>query len=487
MFKDYGEKQITLGFSVICLLFSIPIIFLFYFMIGFKNSSISFVKEEIEGIYKIQDILKKIQVDDSLDVVDEIRKTGNETKLILDSDLDSYYIMHSAVVSLPRIYSDINKISETGQDLEEEKNIALRILIRENAEELLMAINVARENDKTFYGFNRSLQSHRFELMTKEIVGELVTEQYLKNKSSTKRNVITFWWKTLEVLKSVLDNRLERLIYEKNEAIAITAVSWVLSFVLVIYFSRVILNRQKSLYERIQTQNIKLASSSKMSALGEMAGGIAHEINTPLSTILMRTEQLQISLEQNAIDKKEFEEALNSIEVTVQRISKIVLGLRSFARDGSRDPLEICSIDKIILDTLQLCQERLKNYEIKLDYRGGAEYKVLCRPIELSQVLLNLLNNSFDAVMVLPEKWIKINLDVTSNSDLILSVIDSGKGISVDLQNKIMQPFFTTKETGKGTGLGLSISQGLITSQGGVLHLDTSCANTKFDITLKIV
>jgi signal transduction histidine kinase len=108
---------------------------------------------------------------------------------------------------------------------------------------------------------------------------------------------------------------------------------------------------------------------------------------------------------------------------------------------------------------------------------------IQCRPSEISQVLLNLLNNAFDAVEDLPQRWVKI--DVKEVDDQVnLTVTDSGQGIDVALRDKIMQPFFTTKPVGKGTGLGLSISSGIVESHHGKFVLDPKSPFTSFQMTL---
>ncbi|HEX4924120.1 MAG TPA: ATP-binding protein, partial [Bdellovibrionales bacterium] len=112
-----------------------------------------------------------------------------------------------------------------------------------------------------------------------------------------------------------------------------------------------------------------------------------------------------------------------------------------------------------------------------------AELVIACRPTQISQVLLNLLNNAHDAVAEQTEKWVK--LDVRDLGDSVeLSVTDSGAGIPPEIQEKIMQPFFTTKQIGEGTGLGLSISKGLVDSHHGQLRLDAKSKNTRFVVLL---
>lgn len=229
----------------------------------------------------------------------------------------------------------------------------------------------------------------------------------------------------------------------------------------------------------------QLQNSAKMSSLGEMASGVAHEINTPLTVIQLKIDQLSDLLaDQDSMSSAEkAQKVIEDIDATVKRISKIIQGLRVFARDSKNDSMVNYPVNNIVQETLDLCHERMKQKGITVDFTHTKEVKIMCRPTEISQVLLNLLNNSVDAIENLSERWIKINIDVLAGK-LELSVIDSGKGLSKEINAKIMQPFFTTKEVGKGTGLGLSISRGIVKSHSGDLFTDSYCENTKFVIRL---
>ena len=236
----------------------------------------------------------------------------------------------------------------------------------------------------------------------------------------------------------------------------------------------------------ILEQQQNLVSSAKLSSLGEMAGGIAHEINTPLAIISMRVEQLEESLEEGDSSPSEVRETLKVVKDTTERISKIVSGLRFFARDGSATPAQSARVAALIDDTLSFCCERFASHGVRLEIEKNSDYHSLqleCRAVEISQVLLNLLNNAFDAIQKLDEKWIRV--DVKDIGDhLQIGVTDSGNGIPAILQEKIMEPFFTTKEVGKGTGLGLSISRGVILSHKGKFEIDNSSSNTRFVLTI---
>ncbi len=235
----------------------------------------------------------------------------------------------------------------------------------------------------------------------------------------------------------------------------------------------------------LQESRAKLMTVSKMSALGEMAGGVAHEINTPLAVILIKAETMLDFLDEEPLDKQMFKSSLESINSTVGRVSKIIQGLMAFSRDGQKDSMVLQSVSKIIEDTFSMCRERFYHHSVELHYSCEDDCQIECRPGEISQVVLNMLNNAYDAIQNLPKKWVKVSVTKDSES-VFIAISDSGSGIPLDIQDKMMQPFFTTKEVGKGTGLGLSISRGIIESHKGQISIDNLNPNTCIVITLPL-
>jgi PAS domain S-box-containing protein len=234
----------------------------------------------------------------------------------------------------------------------------------------------------------------------------------------------------------------------------------------------------------LEQQRAKMIASSKMSALGEMTGNIAHEINNPLAIIHSRAGQLRELAASGETDSQFVATTAENIESTVMRISKIVKSLRTFSRNAEKDPYEKVSLKNLIQDTVELCIQRYRASKIDLKINEfSADLTVECQSVQISQVLLNLLNNACDAVQPLNEKWVEVTVE-SNPEDLIIRVTDSGSGIPDSVRTKIMTPFFTTKEVGKGIGLGLSISRGIIEAHHGSLTLDPESAHTRFVIRL---
>lgn len=234
----------------------------------------------------------------------------------------------------------------------------------------------------------------------------------------------------------------------------------------------------------IEAQRLKLFAAAKMSALGEMAGGLAHEINNPVAIIHGNATLLRQQAARGQILPSGLEKTAETIEQTAERISKIIRALRAFARNVEQDPFEIVSVKNIISETAELCRARfhLRNIDFRIDAIDD-NLRIEARSVQISQVLLNLLNNAFDATETLPAPWIRVHV-IDEAQHVQIQVFDSGPGIPEPLREKIFQPFFTTKEIGKGTGLGLSVSTGIVETHSGTLDLDTSHAHTCFVLRL---
>jgi PAS domain S-box-containing protein len=245
------------------------------------------------------------------------------------------------------------------------------------------------------------------------------------------------------------------------------------------------ISKIKEVEKELEIERSKSIQAGKMATLGEMAGGVAHEINNPLAAIDGLSRRIEISLKKDPIPIEKVSTHIEKVRKHTQRIAKIVTGLRSFSRDGSQDPFEKVELSEVIKDSMELCHERIKNRGIKLvGFESLAHLPVVeGQQIPLTQVFVNLLNNSHDAIRDLEERWIKFDSEENENF-IIINITDSGAGIPVEIRDKILQPFFTTKPVGVGTGLGLGIIVGILQKHNGNIKVDGSCKNTRFVITL---
>ncbi|MFZ3231505.1 MAG: ATP-binding protein [Pseudobdellovibrio sp.] len=253
-----------------------------------------------------------------------------------------------------------------------------------------------------------------------------------------------------------------------------------------IYVHDLTILRQKD--RLIESQIASLVSSSKLASLGAMAGGIAHEINNPITVIQGVSRIFRKYIEKGIFDPHKFNKGCDQIDKTVDRISKIVSGLRTVSRDTSNEDFLPCKISDIMDDVLALCSEKFKfnKIPIKLDLSDEVYQTVIqCRRVQLSQVFLNLLGNSFDAIEALEDRWVQVKCE-KNKKNITLRFIDSGSGIPKEIQDKMLNPFFTTKEVGKGTGLGLSLSNSYIKNHNGELIVDNNFKNTCFVVTLPL-
>lgn len=244
----------------------------------------------------------------------------------------------------------------------------------------------------------------------------------------------------------------------------------------------------KNLQKTILDQQAQLVNASRLCAIGEIAAAITHEINNPLAVILGRAEMMQTMLSRGQSDPEALGRLANSIMQTGRRIEKIVRSIKSLSHHSTEDePFTSSSLREILADSFELCFQRFRNHSIQLKTPELLEDVFIdCSPHEIVQVIVNLLNNGFDAVSQLDEKlerWVSVHVHLEDH-DVVIMITDCGSGIPQEVQNKLFQPFFSTKRLQYGTGLGLSISRNMIRRHGGELSYDSECPNTRFVIRL---
>ncbi len=240
--------------------------------------------------------------------------------------------------------------------------------------------------------------------------------------------------------------------------------------------------------KELDIQRMVSTHNAKMVTLGQMAAGVAHEINNPLMIIRGNASLLKRNLNENNVQNEKNIKSIVTILSMTSRIDKIIKGLLFFSRKGDLDPFERIRVIDLLNDSIFLCQSKIKFNDIKLRVmeKEDANLSIDCSRVQLSQVLVNLISNSIDAISETEvPRWIDIACQKVGDS-LEIRIKDSGPGLSKEIQDRVFDPFFTTKEIGKGTGIGLSISKGIVEQHHGKLTIDQNCTNTCFVISMPL-
>jgi len=220
--------------------------------------------------------------------------------------------------------------------------------------------------------------------------------------------------------------------------------------------------------QELRDKQEQLVQAGKLATLGELTTGVAHELNNPLNNIGLFMGNALDLIGLGVTDKEHIARELQNAMRQVHKATEIISHLRTFGRVApvSREPV---SMNQVIGRALSLMQEELRLREIEVELDVSARHAVVMgNPIQLEQVLINLLTNARDALVESPRKVIHIACEVRDRVvDLAFS--DTGPGIPEGLERRIFDPFFTTKEVGRGTGLGLSITYGIIKEHGGTI------------------
>jgi len=227
--------------------------------------------------------------------------------------------------------------------------------------------------------------------------------------------------------------------------------------------------------ETISNNNVIINRASKFSALGEIAASLAHEINNPITAISLQASSITKLLEEPvSLDKNEIKDKIEKIKNQTLRIEKIIKSLRFISRDGDLDPFELITLEKLFEEIHALFIETLKHKNIQFDTKSfNVTFSIRCRPVQIVQILINLINNAIDAIENSESPWIKLS-SYEDDRNVYICLTDSGIIHDDAVIKKMMEPFFTTKSSGKGTGLGLSITKKIMESHQGSIHFEST-------------
>jgi len=254
----------------------------------------------------------------------------------------------------------------------------------------------------------------------------------------------------------------------------------------------------KKAYKELKHTQSQLVQSGKLASIGELAAGVAHELNQPLMVIRGNAQLIQRSLSKGKLEIEDMHKQIEPIERNTKRMMNIINHLRTFSRQSKAEYYAL-DVNNVIEESFLMVGEqlRLRNIEIKKTLDPELP-KIKGDTNQLEQVFLNLITNARDAICEKSENEKPMNGNTESieiiskpsdTDDSLVEILfkDTGSGISKKDQTSIFDPFYTTKEVGKGTGLGLSISYGIIRDHNGQIEVaETGPEGTLFKVKLPI-
>jgi len=408
----------------------------------------------------------------------ESRRKGFSYSLPLRKRLSGWFDARVKIIELQqtsqRIFMAV--ITDTSQEIGYQNRIAA---LGAAVEQLNAGIALFNENDSLIYS-NDKLQSliqlhdgrhvtgMHYATFARHIASHSSITHLSGNDSSVFRGILSFFYEPKNPIEvQTNDNKTLRI--EGQKLVGAHSI---------FIFSDI---------TEMQHQRAQLEQATKLATLGEMATGIAHEINQPLNAVKLMAENIRRGMEINSEKTQgRVADKMQQIIAQIDRAATITTHMRKSARNATEEDLF-----SEIPDTVAGCQNMLAS-RMRLE---DIEWLVTCEeplppaaihPLRLEQVLLNLMGNAMDAIASTKadQKWIRVEAHQGERDTVSLSIEDSAGGIPENVIQRIFEPFFTTKEVGKGTGLGLSISYNIIKDAGGELTVENTQHGARFTIEL---
>ena len=244
-----------------------------------------------------------------------------------------------------------------------------------------------------------------------------------------------------------------------------------------------LIDKLEAANEELKTAHEQLQSAEKLASIGQLAAGVAHEINNPLGTIMLYASMLKKQVDNKSCSERNAED-LKLIIDEANRCKHIVANLLNFARQGKLKISEI-NISGLINSIIQVIKMDPKCNNMFINFNDTTNDCTLEGDADqIKQILINIINNACESLEFCDVKNVTINTQVVDDS-VVIDIIDTGCGISEENMNKLFTPFFTTKKIGKGTGLGLAISYGIIKMHRGDIKVKSTVGKgTAFTIKL---
>ncbi len=341
-----------------------------------------------------------------------------------------------------------------------------------------------------------SLEELRIKYDTEKKDSKIKNLQYQKEVSDLKINELNYKTELADLKINELNYQKRLLQYQRISAIVIIII------IILIFLQRIMNHRRiirikedlnKELEGKVKEgvairmeQQRAIVEQSRLVSLGELAAGIAHELNQPLQCISFALENMKLFFQKRGYSEDFFNERMELVSHDISRMTSVVDHIRVFSRKQRQKEYSVFELNETVKNALKLIAEQYYNHSIDLIINvPESETYIYGNTYEIEQVLLNLLSNAKDSLEhIKKDKYIKINI---SNKDDIctIKVTNNGDPIPQEIRDKIFLPFFTTKPAGKGTGLGLSIVYGIISEHNGTINVEDEDVTT-FKIILPI-
>ena len=233
---------------------------------------------------------------------------------------------------------------------------------------------------------------------------------------------------------------------------------------------------RKSSEGALQASEVEIARLMRQTLLSELSGTIAHEISQPLTAILANAETAQDLLSQKNIDLGKIKEIVADIIEQDSRASEVIGRVRKLLRKGENKP-EIIDVNQLVESTIDLLRGEFRRRKVNIDFVPAHNVPMISGdPVQLQQVLLNLIINAMDAMSAKAPSQRVINIMARANDKKIeVAIVDFGPGLAVGDKARVFEPFFTTKP--HGLGLGLSICSTIVKAHGGTLSIENNAGD----------
>lgn len=446
-FVKYAQKYNLNLSSTLLLVFSFVFLFSCIYYVGFVNK----IAGESKNLYSAKEKLNQLIAEDEL----LHNYTNHALKINSNSSKSEYdLIITNQKEHLESLlhFEILTRLSDTIPAL-----ISSNKTVRQTEAEIFMAIE--KQNNE-------------------EIKKSSVTYEFLRLKNH----------ENLTSLKALVNSKISEYEIESTDKLLITRFLMVLNVLLFATFFILQMKKMNvALNQAIKYQNEKDEAQEHMAIVGELTSGINHEIKNILCVAGLHSNQLSNKLQKKTpLTPEEVLKSVQKIESSLGRAEKIIRSVTKLSYDSTHEEKKECSLYEIFTETKEFAEYFAQKNEVELRFESiTSRLKIHCHPIQISQILLNLIKNSTEAIENLDEKWVALNASWSEElKQVTITVVDSGKGIPESVRERLFQKQFSTKAPGKGTGLGLSISAKIISDHGGELYIDEKAQHTTFVVKL---